>query len=237
MLVHAVFFSLLYFSFNWHVNTPSSIEVEMWTYLPHKVSKISHATPPVKISAVHKSKVILPTKKFELTPPKSPDIKFKEKESKQNISLSSPKIAVATEPKEPEDKIQNEAGKQHTQALLNDEQKLATQKMLDKIRADTEAANRDEVTRYTDLIRNKIKRNIVLPPNLQDNAEAEFMVTVLPGGSVMNDGVKLLKSSGNAAYDSSAERAIYKAQPLPLPQDASLARVFRELHLTVKPYN
>jgi colicin import membrane protein len=51
----------------------------------------------------------------------------------------------------------------------------------------------------------------------------------------MNDGVKLIKSSGNAAYDSAAERAIYKAQPLPLPQEEALARMFRELRLSVKP--
>jgi colicin import membrane protein len=68
-----------------------------------------------------------------------------------------------------------------------------------------------------------------------DSAEAKFMVIVLPGGSVMNDGVKLIKSSGNAAYDSAAERAIYKAQPLPMPQDEALARMFRELRLSVKP--
>ena len=61
------------------------------------------------------------------------------------------------------------------------------------------------------------------------------MVIVLPGGAVMDGGVKLLKSSGNEAYDSAAERAIYKAQPLPLPQDTELARLFRELRLSVKP--
>jgi colicin import membrane protein len=67
-----------------------------------------------------------------------------------------------------------------------------------------------------------------------EKAEAIFLVTVLPGGSVM-DNVKLEKSSGNAAYDSAAERAIYKAQPLPVPQDPELARMFRELRLSVKP--
>jgi colicin import membrane protein len=58
-------------------------------------------------------------------------------------------------------------------------------------------------------------------------------VTVLPGGDVMD--VVLLKSSGNTAYDNAAERAIYKAQPLPLPDDAGLQKMFRELRLTIRP--
>jgi colicin import membrane protein len=46
---------------------------------------------------------------------------------------------------------------------------------------------------------------------------------------------KLTKPSGNEAYDSAVERAIFKAQPLPLPQDVALFNKFRELHLTFKP--
>ncbi|MEK7810723.1 MAG: TonB C-terminal domain-containing protein [Pseudomonadota bacterium] len=45
----------------------------------------------------------------------------------------------------------------------------------------------------------------------------------------------MLKSSGNPAYDIAAERAIYKAQPLPLPADANMQKLFRELRLTIRP--
>jgi colicin import membrane protein len=44
-----------------------------------------------------------------------------------------------------------------------------------------------------------------------------------------------LRSSGHAAYDAAAERAIYKAQPLPVPSDAALQKMFRELKLTIRP--
>lgn len=97
-----------------------------------------------------------------------------------------------------------------------------------------DAATQGEVARYKDMIQSKIRRNIANTADVPENAEAIFFVTVLPGGLVM-DNVKLLKSSGNAAYDSAAERAIFKAQPLPLPQDPAVARLFRELRLSVKP--
>jgi colicin import membrane protein len=44
-----------------------------------------------------------------------------------------------------------------------------------------------------------------------------------------------LKSSGNTAYDEATERAIYKAQPLPMPTDPVLKKRFRELRLTIRP--
>jgi colicin import membrane protein len=68
---------------------------------------------------------------------------------------------------------------------------------------------------------------------LPESAESVFKVTLLPDGSVMD--AVLLKSSGNPAYDDATERAIYKAQPLPMPKDDALQRMFRELRLTIRP--
>jgi colicin import membrane protein len=48
-------------------------------------------------------------------------------------------------------------------------------------------------------------------------------------------GAKLLKSSGNVAYDAAVERAILKSSPLPLPADASLFNRFRDLKLGFQP--
>jgi colicin import membrane protein len=46
-----------------------------------------------------------------------------------------------------------------------------------------------------------------------------------------------LKRSSNSipAYDSAVERAIMRAQPLPLPPDPALMSQFRELNLVFKP--
>ncbi|MCK9199638.1 MAG: TonB family protein [Gallionella sp.] len=100
-------------------------------------------------------------------------------------------------------------------------------------RAERAAATGRVVDEYVAKIKGKIKGKVVMPPDVPDDARAEFLVTVLPGGSVLNP--RLLKSSGHAAYDNAVERAILKAQPLPLPPDAALFNRFRELRLVFRP--
>ena len=72
-----------------------------------------------------------------------------------------------------------------------------------------------------------------MPQDVAKDARAEFLVTLIPGGTVLN--TKLIKSSGNAAYDDAVERAILKSNPLPVPQDVQLFSRFRELDLVFKP--
>ena len=76
-----------------------------------------------------------------------------------------------------------------------------------------------------------MRGNWILPQDLQGNPEAIFLVTQLPTGEVLL--IKLLKSSGNPAYDAAVERAILKSSPLPLPSDQALFD--RELKLTFRP--
>ena len=52
---------------------------------------------------------------------------------------------------------------------------------------------------------------------------------MLPTGEIV--GVKLIKSSGNTAYDQAVERAIYKSSPLPIPPDKDAIAQFRKLDL------
>lgn len=82
-------------------------------------------------------------------------------------------------------------------------------------------------------IANKIRRLIVVPSNVADDARVEFAVTMSPDGLIQN--LRLISSSGNAAYDNAVKRAILKAQPLPVPQEAALFNKFREMRLTFMP--
>ena len=256
LVVHAIFFALLYFSINWHVKTPRPvIEVERWEQLPESVVEVVPAPPPppLPVPVLQKAETLSAPKVTEPAPVPKADIVFKDKKKKivAPVKKTEP---VAKSPSIPDEKIQQQQAieKQRALDLAKQARKQELDKQLadieqaarenekakerrDKIRAEIDADTANEVARYKDLIQAKISRNIVMPPDVPDNAEAKFMVIVLPGGAVMDGGVKLLKSSGNEAYDSAAERAIYKAQPLPLPQDTELARLFRELRLSVKP--
>jgi colicin import membrane protein len=76
-----------------------------------------------------------------------------------------------------------------------------------------------------------VRQNWILPPDLQGNPECVFEVVQLPTGEVIS--VRLLKPSGNPAYDTAVERAILKSSPLPLPEPRSLFA--RQLKLTFRP--
>lgn len=192
----------------------------MWDQLPDPAPEISPlpASLPETIApkieqAPQKIEPVPPPKVVEPPEPTKADIELKEKKKK---------------------KLEEEQAKQIAAEKRLAQEDERVQELRAKMRAEMDAATQSEVARYKGMIQSKIKRNIVMPPDVSENAEVVFMVIVLPGGLVM-DNVKLIKSSGNAAYDSAAERAIYKAQPLPMPQDAALARMFRELRLSLKP--
>lgn len=121
------------------------------------------------------------------------------------------------------------------QAKKEEAERLASEQAEAQRRlAAAEAAERAKlIDEYKRRIANKIKRFIVQPPNLQGNPEVEFSVTVLPGGEVLD--VKTRAGSSVAAWDSAVERAIRRAQPLPLPPDPVLMREFRELNLKFRP--
>jgi colicin import membrane protein len=84
---------------------------------------------------------------------------------------------------------------------------------------------------YRAKIAAKIRGNVILPPDLAGNPEAEFDVTQLPNGEVLS--VKLRKSSGSTLLDDAWERAIRKSSPLPKPDRAELFQ--RDLRLRFRP--
>jgi colicin import membrane protein len=59
-------------------------------------------------------------------------------------------------------------------------------------------------------------------------------ISVLPGGEVTN--VVTVKSSGDPAFDASAEDAVRKANPLPVPDDVTaFNQYFRVITLKFNP--
>jgi colicin import membrane protein len=93
------------------------------------------------------------------------------------------------------------------------------------------AARNKALAEYVNRIRAKVRQNWILPPDLPGNPQAVFKVVQLPTGEVLE--ARLVKSSGNGAYDEAVYRAILKSSPLPLP--ASREHFYRELELTFRP--
>ncbi len=208
LVVHLLFFFLLYFGFHWQAQPPEEFMVEMWDSLPEaEVPPEQPPEPPVKVEPKAAPKVVAP-----VSPPVKADIEVRDKK----------KQAAVAKAKQEKELRELEA---YSERLRQSEQA--------RIRAEVDAATATQVGKYQDMIRAKIRRNIVMPPDVPESARAEFKVTLLPGGDVLD--VELLRSSGHSAYDNAAERAIYKAQPLPVPTDVSLQKMFRELKLTIRP--
>lgn len=249
LTVHLLLFFFLYFGFRWQVRPPEAFMVEMWDTLPNTEVipeqepiplAVAEPVPPPKVVAP----VLPPVKaEIEVHDKKSQKAEKKEKRAQKDKEKA---IAAAREKQEKEKKEKEEAAaaakanQEKEQRELDEyvaRRKQSEQERIQaeqvRVRAEVDAATATQVGRYQDMIRSKIRRNIVMPPDVPETAKAEFKVTVLPGGDVMD--VELVKSSGNPAYDNAAERAIYKAQPLPLPDDAGLQKMFRELRLTIRP--
>ncbi|HEX5363772.1 MAG TPA: cell envelope integrity protein TolA [Gallionella sp.] len=203
LAVHGAFFALLYFGFSWQTEPVAAMSVELWDSIPSAPS----AKPKVEEKVEQKVEAPAPPP----APEKQPEIALPDKKAKP----------VEKKPeKKPEKKVKEPQV---------DEQALREQAE----QTERAAATGRMVDEYTGKISAKIRSRIVMPPGVPDDARAEFAVTVLPGGSVLNP--RLLKSSGNAAYDNAVERAILKAQPLPLPPDAALFNKFREMKLGFRP--
>ena len=119
---------------------------------------------------------------------------------------------------------------QQTQSELKNESARALIGQNKAASASKQAADKSKMQdEFIDKIKAKIHGKIILPDSLQGNPQARFSVSVLPTGEVLQ--VKLLRGSGQTAYDDAVERAILKASPLPMPPDASLMNQFRDLDL------
>ncbi|MCE0723672.1 MULTISPECIES: cell envelope integrity protein TolA [Legionella] len=99
--------------------------------------------------------------------------------------------------------------------------------------AERQARIAGEVDKYKALIVNAIGRNWILPENVDSSLSSQFRIRLAPDGMVLE--VTLTRSSGDQLLDRSAQTAIYKASPLPVPADAETFNLFRDISLTVRP--
>ncbi|HBS52209.1 MAG TPA: cell envelope integrity protein TolA [Coxiellaceae bacterium] len=90
-----------------------------------------------------------------------------------------------------------------------------------------------EVDKYKALILQAISSQWIIPEGVDSKSVCRLLINVAPGGVVLN--VQLVSSSGNLALDRSAQAAVLKASPLPVPEDVSLFDRVRTINLTVRP--
>jgi colicin import membrane protein len=243
--VHFIFFAFMIFGLNWKTYPPEGMVVDLWSSLPQPVQPEKPAPPaPKPVQPPPEAKPLPPEPQTPPPPPK-PDIALKEKiEKPKPVEKKQPVQKDQKELKEKELKAQKEKElKTQQEKELKDQQARVAAEVAQLQREQQEANNKaraqaavqsrvaNEIDEYKARILAKIKGHIVMPPDLPGNPVAEFDVTLLPGGDILD--VKLRKSSGFAAFDSAVERAIFLSKPLPLPPEPALFPKFRNLNLKV----
>jgi len=224
LLVHLAFFFVLYFGVRWQPLPTREFMVEMWDNLPNTEVVPEQSSPsPARVEPAPPAKVSAP-----VSPPVKADIEVREKKSRK--AEAKEKAVKKDEKKKAAAKARREAEEKELEAY-SEQRRQDVQKQM---HAEAAAATQMQIETYQDRIRNKIRRKMKMVADVPDSAEAVFKVTLLPDGMLMDDPV-LVKSSGFPAYDDAAERAILSAEPLPVPADAMLQKMFRELELKIRP--
>ena len=79
----------------------------------------------------------------------------------------------------------------------------------------------------------KVRQNWNKPPGSMAGLETVISVKVQRTGEVRS--VKVVKSSGNVYFDQSAENAVYKASPLPFPDETRYYEFIKEFNFKFVP--
>jgi colicin import membrane protein len=229
VVVHVLLAAALVLGVSWQSRAPEVVTVELWEPPP---SPPAVEPEPPKPAPVPEAK---PEPRIE-----KPDIAIKEppkpKPKPKPEAKPRPKPVAKPAPPKPDDRLAQQRLREELvreqQVFALDRERQAIKDQLARDAARSAATARESgIATWVDKIRNKIRGNIVLPPDLKGNPECLYLVTQLPTGEVLR--AQLVISSGSTAYDDAVHRAILKSSPLPRPDSAGL--FVRELKLTFRP--
>ena len=68
---------------------------------------------------------------------------------------------------------------------------------------------------------------------LEEGLSCVILIRMIEGGKVVE--ASIVKSSGNDLFDKRAEDAVYKASPLPTPDETRLFEKMRNIRFTFEP--
>ncbi len=245
--VHLILLAILIFGVRWQSRPPESIAVELWEAPPAPVveaakplPKVEPPPPPV-VKPEPKPEPLRPEPRVE-----KPEIKLKEpakmkpapkpvaKPVPKPVPQPLPKPVVKSEPFKPkvddtQRRIQAELAREQA-SFASDRER---QQIKDQLARETRSTENRSLEAWKARIIQKIRGNVVRPPDMKGNPEAIFDVVQLPTGEVLS--AKMRKSSGHRAYDEAVDRAIAKSSPLPKPDRPDQFQ--RELELKFRPFD
>lgn len=219
LLVHAAFFAMLVFTVNWQSHAPQPIAVELWSDLPPLPQPTIQPKPdPVPEKAEPPETKVAPVK---------PAIALKDKKADKRREERKHKVE--------QEKLKQQALKESQEKAAEVHRQEEQKALMRDMQAREAAAQARLVNDFKGRITAKIRRYLINQPCLLLlNPKVAYDVTLMPTGQLLLD-PRLVKSSGSVQCDAAIERAIRRAEPLPLPPDTALFSQFRELHLEFRP--
>jgi len=146
--------------------------------------------------------------------------------SSTSLSSSQPKSAGAIEKIDAAEKVEAES-------LENVKADAAAQAKVEAQKAKA-ATQRVEAEQAKLAIKQKVNRSWIRPVSTTADLKCTIRVRLLSDGTVMD--AEVISSSGDEDFDRSAENAVNKASPLPVPKDKELfAREFRSFQFLFNP--
>ena len=228
VLVHAVVIGLAVIGFRWST-APSTDQVIQAVAVPEQKAR---KPEPVDNRAQEEAR-----KKTEAEKRRQAELK-----KKQDEEQTQQRLVVERKKKEAEEKEkQKRAAELERKNEDKRRQKLTEQSTREQLaaeekqRADAAKAVRAAtiVDKYIPLIRQRVSRSWNSPVGIAKGLKCTVRVRLTPGGEVLSADV--VRPSGNANFDRSVENAVYKAEPLPLPEDPTLFDNFREIEFVFDP--
>ncbi|MDH5633231.1 MAG: cell envelope integrity protein TolA [Gammaproteobacteria bacterium] len=205
LLLHVVLLLFVAIGFSWS-----------WQKTPAQESVIKARA--VSLPAETVSKTAVDTKPVKKTAKPRPVAKPKPK--KKTEKTGKPKTSKAEKQRR-----QKEMEQQMQQMLAEEEGEMARQ---------ASARKANEITdKFRTVIQQKVSRNWIKPAGVGKGLECVMRVRLAAGGDVIS--TEVVRSSGDAIFDRSVESAVFKAAPLPVPEDATMFERFREIEFLFRP--
>lgn len=228
VLVHAVVIGLAVIGFRWSM-APSTDQVIQAVAVPEQKAR---KPEPVDNRAQEEEEA---RKKAEAEKRRQAELK-----KKQDEEQAQQRLVVERKKKEAEEK-QKRAAELERKNEDKRRQKFTEQSLQEQLAAEeklrTDAAHAARaatiVDKYIPLIRQRVSRSWNSPVGIAKGLKCTVRVRLAPGGKVLSAAV--VRPSGNANFDRSVEYAVYKAAPLPLPEDPTLFDNFREIEFVFDP--
>ena len=198
------------------------------------------AEKQVKQQALKKKRAEEQAKKAELARRKALEAarlaKIKQQKAEQKARLEAKRRREARLAAEKWRKAEAEAKAKAEQARRQaEEAQRAAQAKRQAAAAKARAARQQEARQHAEVaIQRKVNRSWIRLPSVQKGLQCTIRVKLLASGDVMQ--AVVVSSSGDPIFDRSAENAVRKASPLPVPSDPELfAREFRTFTFVFRP--